>query len=122
MSWWGDPWPSAEKPYPICSIPADQVAFPPPGSHCALCGYEIKPGDAGSTTTVVWPAESVPASVGYAHKECSLRGALGNHIHVRGLCSEVGDCNRLSKLDYRSEALAVWQYVVVEGQEPVSGV
>ena len=101
MLWFGEPWPSAELRAPICEDDAQRVLVPV-GRPCVHCDEEIVSGDRGEVYGGGQPA----------HAECGLRNILGNHIHVRGDCPALGECNRMSTLTYRQEALKVWAYVI----------
>lgn len=116
--WWGEPWPSAQQPAEACADPDQRLSYYPLDQECLLCEHLIGEGESGLTMPV-WQAEAGGSVIGFAHKECQLRAVLGNHLHVRGLCSYTGECVRLSKLTYREESLAVWNWVMVEGHEPV---
>lgn len=118
--WFGVAWPSPDNPAPVCEDEADRWDHPPEGEECFLCEEEIA-FDQSGVVMPVWKAEQGGSLLGYAHKECQIRAVLGNHLHVRGLCSYVGECNERSQLSYRDEALKVWEYVVEENGEIHTG-
>lgn len=97
IRWFGDPWPSAEFRSPICDDDTYRIDTPI-GEACAFCTETIESGDRGERF----------ASGEFVHAECALRNVVGNHIHIAGKCTYIGQCNQLSDLSYREEAIAVW--------------
>jgi hypothetical protein len=95
--WFGDPWPSAELRAPVCEDDAERAPTPV-GQRCTLCRENIEDGDRG-----------LLEGSGWVHVECANRAVLGNHLHLRGECSRIGECAEKSDLTYRQEALEVWR-------------
>ena len=69
------------------------------GTPSALCSEPFEAGDRGTEIK----------GRKYVHRECSLREVMGNHLHVGGDCSFVGDCVSRSTFTYRQEAIEVWR-------------
>jgi hypothetical protein len=115
QKWFGEPWPSAELPSPVCSNPADRVQTPV-GESCLHCGEEIASGDRGVVIPYVdWDVGPVTRT-SPVHIECHLRSVLGGPGHLLGLCScGGGGCDPDMGMTPREAALRVWDWVQDEG-------
>lgn len=106
MKWFGEPWPSADLRAPICENDADRVETPV-GSACLLCTTPIEADHRGVIMNTITAGPTMHQQP--VHIECDYRNIVGNHLHVTGQCSHVGECNEKSTLSYREEALEVWR-------------
>ena len=109
MTWFGEPWPSAETRAPVCGSDAEQVSTPV-GDACLHCDEEIADGDRGTLMPYLGPTGSGARPV---HVECLGRMTLGGPAHLMGLCAchgtdgDVGDPDL--GLSPRAAALLVWE-------------
>lgn len=108
MNWFGEPWPSADLRAPICENDAERVETPV-GDVCLLCEELIEEGDRGILMNTITAGPTV--HVRPVHMECEVRSVMGNHLHVTGQCSYIGECVEKSTLTYRQEALEVWRWL-----------
>lgn len=104
IRWFGEPWPSEQLRAPLCENDAYRIVTPV-GAMCIHCRELIEEGDRGEES----------GNRRYVHRECGLRSALGNHLHVAGDCKFLGDCVQRSTLTYRQEAIEVWRLVHEQG-------
>jgi len=112
--WFGEPWPSAALPSPVCENPAQRVPTPV-GEPCLHCGEEISSADRGVLQHYVdlGPDGKPVAKVVPIHIECLLRMTLGGPGHLMGLCScaDGPGCDPDMGLAPREAALKVWEWV-----------
>lgn len=110
-AWFGDPWPDARNPAPVCAEPASRVPTPV-GAACLHCREEVVDGDRGSLMPAVdiGPEGTPVAKIMPIHAECLLRMTVGGPAHVGGTCSCVlgGDCDPDMGMGAREAARWVW--------------
>jgi hypothetical protein len=78
MNWFGEPWPNARRPAPVCANSADQVETPI-GVLCTGCTYEIGVGDQGVLIPLWVPDRGYPAMAVY-HIQCMLADVVGPEL------------------------------------------
>lgn len=76
VRWFGTPWPSPEKPAPVCQDPRAQVDVPL-GKICISCSFAFRPSDQG--VGIPFLSDEPPAYVWY-HLRCWLRQVLPDAI------------------------------------------
>lgn len=107
MPWFGDPWPDARNPAPVCEQPAMRVPTPV-GARCPLCDEEIVEGDRGELMLYMFDSDGI--GVRPVHVECQLRAVLGGPAHLRGTCTCCGGTDDPDLgLSRREAALVVWE-------------
>lgn len=77
---------------------------------CLLCKFPIDDESKAEITPAVLDA-TMEVTMAHVHRECGLRSVMGNHLHITGQCSYIGECNEKSTLNYREEALEVWRII-----------
>lgn len=77
MSWFGPPWPSAERRAEVCKFDEDSIPVPVT-SYCIGCGNRFTPTDRGVRVS----AFGSPTGVSYHdyHLKCFLAETLGERL------------------------------------------
>lgn len=81
--WFGQPWPSAAQPAPVCDSADDRIDVPV-GATCQWCEEPIGGTDSGIFMPF-YDGEQVVRV--YDHVECWLRQIVGSLAHQHGRCS-----------------------------------
>lgn len=122
-AWFGDPWPSAATPAPVCEEPASRVPTPV-GAPCLHCAEEVVEGDRGVLMPAVLMGEDgrLVTKIEPVHAECMVRMSTGGPAHLLGRCG----CHRLGDRDAacepdmgmtpRAAARWVWDYLYAHGE------
>jgi hypothetical protein len=109
--WFGEPWPSAEEPAPVCDDPTQRVSTPV-GAECAFCTEQIEEGDRGTF------CGNIHGGWDPVHAECQLREVLGGAGHLAAKPHAPGGCGDPDGgLSWRESALLVWEWVERMGSE-----
>lgn len=117
-AWFGEPWPSAARPSPVCEDPAERVETPV-GTPCFNCREEISSGDRGVLQPYVSLVDGeTVARPGFIHIECLMRMTVGGPAHLLGLCScaDGPGCDPDMGLSPREAALKVWEWIQAKGR------
>jgi hypothetical protein len=103
--WFGEPWPSE-----IC-FEGDRLREEmrkqfPARESCLMCGqlFDEAAGDSGQALPQLVIGQHKP-KINHVHKECMLRNVLGS------LSCLQGRHDHDDETDYRTDALAVWDWV-----------
>lgn len=119
QKWFGEPWPSAALPSPVCSDPAARRPTPV-GMPCLHCADEISSGDRGvlQQALSLGPTGEPVSMNGPVHIECLMRMVVGGPAHLLGLCScaEGPGCDPDMGLSPREAARKTWEWIQEKGR------
>lgn len=112
MRWFGEPWPDAENPAPICDDPVYRVDTPI-GRRCLYCPDPIRARERGILMATSWESDDgfpiwaqdpedrapTPRWVVAVHIDCLMRATVGPELetmlaHVAGIERVPGERER----------------------------
>jgi hypothetical protein len=82
MKWFGEPWPSAELPAPVCESDDDKIATPV-GAICPYCTVAIAPDARGVAIPYLGSMSkhmSEPLAALNYHARCLLASVVGDDL------------------------------------------